>query len=50
MPEMEFSAHVRIDTGVPVIDLVGDVSAFAEPSLNAAFAEATRTGSSGQVV
>jgi anti-sigma B factor antagonist len=46
MPDNEFSASVRNQGGVPVIDMTGDVNAFAEAALNAAFAQARHTNPS----
>ena len=46
MPENEFAATVREEQGVPVIDLRGEINAFAEPQMNAAFASACRANPS----
>ena len=40
MTASHFEAHVRHEQGVAVIDVRGDVDAFAEETLNAAYAEA----------
>lgn len=40
MSTSRFDARVRIDEGVAVIDVSGDVDAFAEEAINAAYAEA----------
>ncbi len=37
MPETTFEAAVRLDKGIAVIDLSGDMNAFAEPGLDAAY-------------
>ena len=44
MPESAFRAALRRQDGVPVIDLLGEVNAAAEPELDVAFAEAIRPG------
>jgi anti-anti-sigma factor len=40
MPANSFSASVRHETGSNIIDLRGEINAFAEKDLNAAYAEA----------
>jgi anti-anti-sigma factor len=40
MPDNAFRARLRQEHGVPVLDLEGEINAFAEAALNAAFAQA----------
>jgi anti-anti-sigma factor len=46
MPDHEFAATVRLHDGVPIIDLAGEVNAFAEDALNSAFTKACASGPS----
>ncbi|MEX1252812.1 MAG: STAS domain-containing protein [Dehalococcoidia bacterium] len=46
MENSHFEAAVRRREGTAIIELKGDVNAFAEETLNAAYAEATQTGPS----
>ena len=46
MPDHEFTATVRLQEGLPIIDLRGEVNSFAEDALGAAFAQACATGPS----
>ena len=50
MATTELQATVREHDGAAVIDLSGDVDASAEDALNAAYAEATGTGSNTVVL
>lgn len=43
MSNNEFQATVHLKDGMPVIDLSGEVNAFAEAALNSAFAQAGST-------
>ncbi len=43
MTENNFTATVRLENGAPVLDLQGDINAYAEAALNAAYAEAEKT-------
>lgn len=45
MATTEFEANVRYRPGVTIIDLHGEINAFADDVLNAAYAEATRQDS-----
>ena len=49
MSDSPFSAQVRTQTGLAIIDLSGDINAFAEASLNAAYAEA-ESSNPGKIV
>jgi anti-anti-sigma factor len=40
MPEKKFRAGVRLEGGIPVIDLAGDINAGADGDLDAAFTQA----------
>lgn len=46
MPDHEFTATVRLQEHLPIIDLKGEVDSFAEGALDAAFAQACATGPS----
>ena len=41
MPKKQLEAHVRHQSGLAIIDLQGDIDAFAEEALNTAYHEAT---------
>lgn len=45
MPTNHFEAQVRSQPSVAIIDLHGEINAFAEDTLNAAYAEAEKRGS-----
>lgn len=42
MNDLTFSANVRSDNGTPVLEMHGDINAFAEDALNEAFTEAQK--------
>ena len=46
MPDHEFTATVRLQERLPIIDLKGEVNSFAEDSLDAAFSQACSTAPS----
>ena len=43
MPDHEFTATVRLQERLPIIDLKGEVNSFAEDALDAAFSQACAT-------
>ena len=44
MPVNTLKAHVRHQPGVAIVDLSGEINAFGEAALNAAYTEAERQG------
>jgi len=45
MADTTLNASVRQNNGAAIIDLKGDINAFGEATINAAYAEAAQTGS-----